>query len=158
MGGNLVETLIGAVVVLVAGVFMVFAYQRADLRPVDGYELVARFEKIDGITVGSDVTMSGIKIGTVVGQELDAKTFLAVVRMSIRNDIQLPEDSSIKVSSAGLLGDNYLAIEPGGAPDLLGHGGEIQYTQGAVDLTELIGKAIYSGTSGGQKPADGDGG
>ena len=149
MSGNLVETLIGAVVVLVAAAFMVFAYQKADLQAVDGYQLSARFEKVDGIKIGSDVMMSGIKIGTVVGQELDTKSYLAVVRMSIRDDVRLPEDSSIKVASAGLLGDNYLAIEPGGAPDMLADGGEIEYTQGAVDLTELIGKAIYSGAGAG---------
>jgi phospholipid/cholesterol/gamma-HCH transport system substrate-binding protein len=160
MGGNLVETLIGAVVLAVAGVFLFFAYSKADLGQVDGYVLTARFEKIDGITVGSDVTMSGIKIGTVVGQELDPQSYLAVVRMSIRNDVKLPLDSSVKVASAGLLGDQYLAIAPGADVDMLAQGDEIEYTQGAVDLTELIGKAIYSsgsGGGGGQKPA-GDGG
>lgn len=160
MGGNLVETLIGAVVLAVAGFFLVFAYQKADLGGVDGYELKARFEKIDGISVGSDVTMSGIKIGTVTGQELDPQSYLAVLRLNIRKDIKLPTDSSIKVASAGLLGSQYLAITPGADTALLEQGGEIEYTQGAVDLTELIGKAIYSagsGGGGGQKPA-GDGG
>lgn len=158
MGGNLVETLIGAVVLAVAGVFLVFAYQKADLGRVDGYELKARFEKIDGISVGSDVTMSGIKIGTVIGQDLDPKSYLAVLRLSIRNDIKLPTDSSIKVASAGLLGDQYLAITPGADTALLERGDEIEYTQGAVDLTELIGKAIYSsggGSGGGQKQPGG---
>ncbi len=149
MGGNLVETLIGAVVLVVAGVFMAIAYTRADIKAVGGYELVAKFEKIDGIGVGSDVTMSGIKIGTVVGQELDTESFLAVVRLSVADDIQLPEDSAIKVSSAGLLGDNYLAIDPGGADEVLAAGDEIRFTQGSVDLVDLLGKAIYSSGSGG---------
>ncbi len=148
MGGNLVETLIGAVVLVVAGVFMAIAYTRADIKTVAGYELVAKFEKIDGIGVGSDVTMSGIKIGTVVGQELDTETFLAVVRVSLSDEIQLPEDSAIKVSSAGLLGDNYLAIDPGGADEILAAGDEIRFTQGSVDLVDLLGKAIYSSGSG----------
>ena len=149
MGGNLVETLIGAVVLAVAGVFLFFAYTKADLASIDGYELKARFEKIDGISVGSDVTMAGIKIGTVTGQDLDPTSYLAIVRLSIRNDIKLPLDSSIKVSSAGLLGDQYLAISPGADSAMLAQGDEIEYTQGAVDLTELIGKAIYSSGSGG---------
>lgn len=149
MGGNLVETLIGAVVLVVAGVFMAIAYTRADIKTVAGYELIAKFEKIDGIGVGSDVTMSGIKIGTVVGQELDTDSFLAVVRVSLSDDIKLPEDSAIKVASAGLLGDNYLAIDPGGADEILAAGDEIRFTQGSVDLVDLLGKAIYSSGSGG---------
>ncbi len=154
MGGNLVETLIGAMVVAVAGFFLFFAYGQADLGAVDGYEVKARFEKIDGINVGSDVTMSGIKIGTVTAQELDPDSYLAVLRMSIRNDIKLPLDSSVKVSSAGLLGESYLAISPGADIDMLENGDEIEYTQGSVDLTELIGKAIYSG---GDKKSDNGG-
>ena len=144
MAGNLVETLIGAVVLGVAVVFLFFAYNKADIARVEGYELIAKFEKVDGIKVGSDVTMAGIKIGTVIDQLLDTESFLAVVKFSVREGIVLPDDSAIKVASAGLLGDNYLAIDPGGSPDLLSAGDEMQYTQGSVDLIDLLGKAIYS--------------
>jgi phospholipid/cholesterol/gamma-HCH transport system substrate-binding protein len=159
MGGNLVETLIGAVVLAVAGVFLVFAYNRADIGSVDGYELTAKFQKIDGIRVGSDVLMSGIKVGAVTGQQLDPQNYLAVVRFTVREDIEVPEDSALKVASSGLLGDKYLALEPGGADAKLRPGGEVQFTQGSVDLMDLIGKAIYSTGSGagGPPPPKGDG-
>lgn len=144
MSGNLAETLIGATVVAVAAVFLLFAFNRAELGGVDGYPLTARFEKIDGVKVGTDVLMSGIKIGSVTGLRLDAERFQAVVEIAIADGIELPEDSALKVTSDGLLGGKYLSIDPGGADDNLQSGDEIVHTQGAVDLTELIGKAIYS--------------
>jgi phospholipid/cholesterol/gamma-HCH transport system substrate-binding protein len=112
---------------------------------VAGYELVARFDRIDGISVGTDVRMSGIKIGTVTSQVLDQKTYRALVRMSIRNDIKVPEDSSIKVATEGLLGGTYLAVSPGGSDAMLVAGGEFETTQGSIDLVGLLGKAMFSG-------------
>lgn len=144
MSGNLVETLIGAVVLVVAVGFLGMAYSRTDVGAVDGYPLSAKFEKVDGISVGSDVMLGGIKVGSVIGQRLDTQSFLAVLELSLTDNIKLPTDSSIKVASAGLLGDKYLSIEPGGEEETLKPGEEIRYTQGSVDLTELIGKAIYS--------------
>ncbi len=144
MGRNLVETLIGAVVLAVAVAFLAFAYTRGGLKTVEGYPLVGKFDRIDGLTEGSDVLMSGIKVGTVTAQQLDPKTYLAVVRFTVGENIQVPEDSAVKVSSSGLLGDKYLALEPGGADAKLKPGGEIQFTQGAIDIMDLIGKAIYS--------------
>ncbi len=145
MGGNLVETLIGAVVLVVAGVFLLFAYSTADLGTVDGYQLTAKFERIDGISVGDDVRMSGIKVGTVSSQHLDMETFLAVLNLNIDDGVELPDDTSIKVASEGLLGGSYLSIEPGGGEELLKSGDEIKYTQGSVNLMDLIGQAIFSG-------------
>ena len=115
MQNGFVETLIGAAVVAVAGVFFYYGWNTTGSGQVAGYELIARFDRIDGISVGTDVRMSGIKIGSVISQELDQKTYRALVRMSVRNDIKVPEDSSIKVSSEGLLGGSYLAISPGGS-------------------------------------------
>lgn len=149
MGGNLVETLIGAVVLAVAAVFLVFAYNRADVGTVSGYELTAKFDKVDGIQVGSDVLMSGIKVGTVTSQQLDPESYLAVVRFTVRENISVPEDSAVKIASNGLLGDKYLALEPGGSDVKLKPGSEIQFTQGSVDILDLIGKAIYSGAGAG---------
>ena len=148
MGGNLVETLIGALVLLVAGVFLVFAYDKAGMARIEGYELVAKFDKVDGIRVGSDVLMSGIKIGSVVRQRLDTKMFQAELRISIAEGIELPVDSTIKVTAAGLLGDKYLAIEPGGEDEVLKPGDQFRYVQGSVDLLDMLGKAIYGGGSG----------
>ena len=152
MGGNLVETLIGAVVLLVAVVFLIFAYNKAGVAKVEGYEVIAKFNKVDGIRVGSDVVMSGIKIGSVVGQTLDPQNYLAVLRISIKEGIRLPTDSAIKVTSAGLLGDKYLAIDPGGAEEMMKPGDTFEYSVGSVDLLDLLGKAIYNPGKGGAAP------
>ncbi|MBT3783004.1 MAG: outer membrane lipid asymmetry maintenance protein MlaD, partial [Rhodospirillaceae bacterium] len=148
MSGNVVETLIGAVVLVVAGFFLYFSYEKADVGAVQGYSLTAKFDKVDGVKVGSDVMLAGIKVGTVTDESLDTKEYLAVLQLSLATNVKLPDDSAIKIASDGLLGGKYLSIDPGGSEDYLEAGDEIRFTQGAVDLTELIGKAIYSGGGG----------
>ena len=154
MGRNLVETLIGAVVLVVASVFLWFAYSMGGLKTVDGYTLVGKFDRIDGLAEGSDVRLSGIKIGTVTKEEIDPQTYLAVVTMSIKPEIKLPTDSSAQVASDGLLGDKYLTLQPGGAEEMLKPGGEIEHTQGSVDIVSLVGRLIFSQTGKKEEPAD----
>jgi phospholipid/cholesterol/gamma-HCH transport system substrate-binding protein len=113
---------------------------------VSGYEVVAKFASADGISPGTDVHLHGIKVGTVSAMVLDSKTYMAVVKLSIRNDVKIPDDSSIKITSSGILGSSYLAIQPGGSDDMLKPGGEIPNTQGSIDLMSLIGRAIYGST------------
>jgi len=144
MQHNALETIIGAIVVAIAIAFLIYAYVGTDSGPINGYEVTAKFNRVDGITTGSDVRMSGIKIGTVTRQELDPKTFMAVLSMNIRSDVVLPDDSSIKISTEGLLGGNYLNIEAGGSFDVLASGDEIIYTQGSIDVMGLLGQAIFS--------------
>lgn len=144
MKRNTIETVMGAVVLVVAGMFMVFAYVSADLTAGGGYTVTANFNKVAGLAVGGDVRMSGIKIGTIVSQELDTETFLAKVTMNIRDDVALPLDSAAAISSESLLGGNYLEIIPGGAPDMIENGGRIDFTQDPVDVVQLIGKFIFS--------------
>ena len=144
MGRSLVETIIGGVVLSVAVLFLVFAYRTADIGAVDGYELMARFDRVDGLQSGSDVRVSGIKVGTIVGQTLDPQTFLAVVRMSIEDSVKLPVDTTAEVLSDGLLGSKYLALVPGGEDKNIEPGGEVKYTQGPVSLESLIGRLIFS--------------
>lgn len=145
MQNGFVETLIGAAVVAVAAVFFYYGWNTTGSGAVAGYEVVARFDRVDGITAGTDVRMSGIKIGTVTSQELDQKTYRALVRMNIRDEIKIPEDSSIKVATEGLLGGTYLAVAPGGSDTMLLAGGEFETTQGSIDLVGLLGKAMFSG-------------
>lgn len=147
MRKNLIETVMGAVVLAVAALFIVFAYSKAEVGKVEGYEINAKFDRIDGILAGSDVRMSGIKIGTVTASALDPKTYFANVSMNIRSDIKIPEDTSIAVSSDGLLGDMFLALSPGGSDDMLPPGGEITTTQGSIDLMGLVGQMIFSQTN-----------
>lgn len=143
MKRNVIETVLGAVVLLVAGVFLAFAYSSADLRPVAGYRITARFNAIDGLTVGSDVRVGGVKIGSVVDQRIDPESYQAVVVMSIRPDIGLPDDSVAAVSSEGLLGGKYVRIDPGGSEGRLHDGSEVAKTRDIVSLEEMLGKVIF---------------
>ena len=153
MAGNLVEALIGAAVLAVAGLFLVYAYNRTDIRSVQGYELSARFERANGLTLGTDVRISGIKVGTVISQNLDPQTFEAVVRLTVKQDLELPIDTQAVVASEGLLGGSYLSLVPGGDEELLGDGDEIEWTQGSLDLMGLIGQAIFAVTDSGTSEA-----
>jgi phospholipid/cholesterol/gamma-HCH transport system substrate-binding protein len=157
MGRNLVETLMGAVVLVVAALFLIFAYSATNVRAIRGYDVYAKFERVDGLATGTDVKVSGIKVGTLVEQRLDPETYLAVVRMSIDNRVKLPEDTVAQVSSEGLLGGNFLALVPGGADKMIPPGGEIKYTQAPVNLVQMLGKFIFNAAEGqgGAKPEGG---
>lgn len=144
-GRNMIETVMGAVVLVVAAMFLAFAYSHSSLRAVSGYEVLARFDRVDGVSAGTDVRISGIKIGTVIDQRLDPDRYLAVVRMSIDPKIKLPTDTVAEVASEGLLGGRYLALIPGGETDMIKPGGEIKFTQSPVDLVQMLGKFMFSG-------------
>lgn len=143
MSSNLVESLIGALVLVIAGWFLVFAYERTDGAVAGGYTLTARFERIDGLGVGADVRLSGIKVGAIVGSELDPQTYQAIVRFSVAENVKLPMDTAAAITSEGLLGGTYLSLRPGGSLENLEPGDEIQETQDAIDLLGLIGKFMY---------------
>lgn len=138
MNRSLVETLIGAVVIIVAVGFVVMAFNRSDARPTNGYEIIAKFDRVDGLRKGSDVTMSGIKVGTVIDQTLDPTTFRAVVRLSIAGNVKLPKDTAARIVSESLLGGQVLSLEPGGDDAVLAPGGEISKTQGSVNFIDMI--------------------
>lgn len=148
MRRNVIETVMGAVVLLVAGLFLFFSYASSGVRSVDGYHVSAKFSRVDGLAPGADVRLSGIKVGTVTGQALDPKTYLAVVDMTIDRSIALPVDSSAEIVSEGLLGGRYMALVPGGAERMLKDGDVIQYTQSPVSLEQMIGQLIFSNQSG----------
>lgn len=144
---SLVEALIGAVVVLVAALFLVYAYTSTAVGGSGhGYPLVAHFPSATGVSVGTDVRISGIKVGSVTKQELDPQTFQAKVTFTVQNGVELPVDTIAKIASEGILGGNYIELAPGGEMDTLKPGEEIEQTQGSVDLMGLIGRAIYSAT------------
>ncbi|MEC7489800.1 MAG: outer membrane lipid asymmetry maintenance protein MlaD [Pseudomonadota bacterium] len=144
MRKNLIETVMGAVVLIVAALFVAFAYSKADVAAVEGYRIRANFDRVDGVLAGTDVRMSGVRIGSVTSSNLDPKTYLANVSMNIRSDVQIPVDTSIAVSSDGLLGDKFLNLSPGGSDEMLLPGGEILATQGSIDLMGLVGQLIFS--------------
>jgi phospholipid/cholesterol/gamma-HCH transport system substrate-binding protein len=142
---NTIEAVLGAVVLAAAAMFLWFAYNMADLRSDGGYDVSARFDKIGGLKIGSDVRLSGIKVGTISNLSLDEKNFMANVRMTINDNIHLPADTVAEVASEGLLGGNYLSLVPGGEDQTIPAGGQIKYTQSPVDLVQLLGRFIFSG-------------
>jgi len=152
MQNNTVETLIGAIVVVIAVAFLYFAYAKTNAAALGGYDVDAKFQRVDGLAVGTDVKLSGIKIGTVSSLSLDPKTYQATAHLNIRQDVKLPDDSSIMVTSTGLLGNSYLSVSPGGSDDMIPAGGSIKNTQGSVDLMSLIGR-FASGAGGAPAPS-----
>ena len=146
MGRNIVETIVGALVLVVAGVFVVYAFSKSDSAGPDGYELVARFGRIDGLKRGADVTLSGVKVGSVTGFSLDPKTYQAVVRLGIASNVNLPADTHAKIVSESLLGGMVVVLEPGGDNTMLKSGGVIEQTQDSIPLTELIAKFMFGST------------
>lgn len=147
MGRNLIETIMGAVVLLVAGFFLVFAYTNADLRKVEGYELQAAFASVGGLDTGADVRINGIKVGTVSSQALDPQSFNAVVKMSITPSIQLPEDTVATIATEGLLGGKFIKLEPGRSKQLIAAGGTIGRTKDFRSIEEMVGELIFLATA-----------
>ena len=143
MKRSAIETVLGAIVLLVAAVFMVLAYNTTDLKPKSGYELTGKFYAVDGLTIGSVVRIGGVKVGAVIDQYVDPELYQAVVRISVQDTIKVPEDSTATVSSSGLLGGKYLKIDPGNSATLLKGGDEIKQTKDVIALEELLGKVIF---------------
>ena len=141
---NLTELLAGAVVLLVAAGFLGYAVAHTGRSTLSGYTVHAKFERIDGLAVGSDVRMAGVKIGTVASATIDPKTFQALVTFSVLSTLKLPKDSSAEITSDGLLGGKFLAIVPGGEEKVLADGGEVTITQSSVSFEQLLGKFIFS--------------
>src|SRR5580698_7917473 len=143
---NAAEVLSGAVVLLVAVGFLAFAVAHSGRSSVSGYTLTAKFDHIDGLPVGADVRLAGVKVGTVLDERIDPQSYLAVVTLSVRNGLQLPKDSSAAINSESLLGGEYISLSPGGDTATLAPGGLITITQSTVSLEQLLGKFIFSVT------------
>ena len=144
MKNSVFETLIGALVLLVALVFLVFAYKSANFTEFRGYELSANFSQAEGISKGTDVKISGISVGSVIDQTLDPNDYTALVTIRLNSNIQLPIDSTAAIVSEGLLGGRFISIDPGGDPDFLQPGEKIIYTQASPNLEQLLGKFIFN--------------
>lgn len=144
MKRNIIETVLGGIVLVVAVGFIVFAFKSSGLSSgTDGYEITAEFDDASGLTPGTDVRMAGVKIGTVVSQRLDTKTYFAKVVLSIDSSIELPSDTSARIVPEGLLGGNFVELEPGGDTENIAPGGEVEYTQGAINVVDLLGRFVF---------------
>ncbi len=155
MRANMVETVMGAVVLLVAGVFVFFAYNTAQVRAVSGYTVDAAFFKVGGLTPGADVRISGIKVGTVTDRRLDPRTYDAVVTMTVDSRVRLPADTVASIGSEGILGGKYIRLEPGRAGEMIADGGRIANTRDYRSLEDQVGEIIFLATNpgGGSFPA-----
>ena len=144
---------------LVAAGFLAYAVAHSGRGAVSGYTLNAKFTDIDGLSVGSDVRMAGVKVGSVVAERVDPQSYLAVVTFSVQDGLQLSKDSSASITSDGLLGGKYLALAVGGDTTMLRPGQTVTITQSSISLEQLLGKFIFSVTDlvGAMKPAPGSG-
>lgn len=156
MKNSTVETLIGAVVVVIAAAFFIFAYQTSGKGHAAGaYRISAEFDNAEGVSVGTDVRVAGVKVGSVVGFTLNPENFQANVLMELDPKVKLTEDATAKVTAEGLLGSKFISLEQGGAETMLADGGVISNTQGAVDIWSLISQAMFQGKGGSTGGASG---
>ncbi len=160
------EVLTGAVVLVIAAGFLGYAVAHSGRTIVSGYDLHANFDRIDGMGVGADVRLAGVKVGSVMAARIDPKTYLANVTLNVADSIRLPKDTSAEVTSEGLLGGKFLNLTPGGDSTMLKPGDVITITQSSVSLEQLLGKFIFSvtdmvnavkGQQGGASPGSGSG-
>ena len=147
MAENTTEVLVGGVVLAAAIAFGVYGAQVAGLaeRGSDTYELTASFRSVEGVNVGTDVRLAGVKVGTVTDVALNPDTYRADTTVTLREATQVPDDSAIVISSEGLLGGNFVEIVPGGSPFFFADGDEIVDTQGSVSLISLLLKFVSGG-------------
>lgn len=140
---NILEASVGAIVILISVFFVIFFYSKTGFS-VKGYGISALFERIDGLNVGSDVRVNGVKIGKIADISIDPKNYQAKVIMTLDDSFKLPEDTSAEISSTGLMGEKYVALVPGGSDKNLKSGDTITDTQPSISFEKLIGKFMFS--------------
>ncbi|MCV6597128.1 MAG: outer membrane lipid asymmetry maintenance protein MlaD [Mangrovicoccus sp.] len=146
MAQNRTELAVGAAVLLLAGGFLAYTMGAVGSNPArSGYELNARFRSVDGVRVGTDVRLAGVKIGTVASIDLDPQSFQADTILNLREDVILPDDSSAVITTEGLLGGTYVEIQPGGSPFNYEPGADIFETQGTINVISLLAKFVSGG-------------
>ncbi len=147
-GRSLAEVATGAVVLVVAAIFLGYAVLHSGRGNVtaEGQVLRARFDRIDGLSNGADVRIAGVKVGTVTASRIEPQTFSAELTLRIDRSLKLPTDTSAEVASEGLLGGKYVSLVPGGSEQILADGAQITLTQGSVSLESLLGRFIFSVT------------
>jgi phospholipid/cholesterol/gamma-HCH transport system substrate-binding protein len=148
MANSVAEAVIGAVVLATAAGFVIYAGQVRGMSVAGGsYPLTAKFRSAEGIGVGTDVRLAGIKVGSVTHLALDPQTFEADATFSVQDNLALPDDSDVKISSEGLLGGNFVEVTPGASANNFASGDQILNTQGSVSLLNLLMKFAGGGGS-----------
>ena len=147
MGRKGIETMVGVFVLLglLAVVFLALkAANLASFRVGNTYAVTAKFDNIGGLKVRAPVKSAGVTVGRVTGIALDTKSYQGTVTIEIEQGLEFPDDTSAKILTSGLLGDQYIGLEPGGSDKNLKAGGQIKMTQSAVVLENLISQFLYS--------------
>lgn len=150
MGRHAIETVLGAVVLAVAALFLSFAYSSSDLQKVKGYIVSANFPMVDGLKEGSDVKVNGVKVGSIASMSLitdpGPNQYLVDVKMSVNPNVRLPTDTVAMAATESLLGGKYMSLEVGIDDELIkmDGSGRITRTQAPMRLDDLIGQLIYS--------------
>ncbi|HEX7006201.1 MAG TPA: outer membrane lipid asymmetry maintenance protein MlaD [Alphaproteobacteria bacterium] len=162
------EILVGSLVLILFVLFIVYAFTGTGIAAREGYPVTAEFGQVDGLVVGSQVTLAGLPVGEVTNLELDPEGMRPIVTMVIDRSIELPVDSSARVATDGLLGPKFIKIDPGGDEEVIQPGGQIQYVQDAVIVERLLQKIVNDAEARRQEraqaapgcscPADGAGG
>lgn len=138
-----VETIMGLVVLVIALLFLGFAYSVSDLQVVKGYTVNAEFTKVGGLSIGSDVRINGIKVGTVTAQDLNNEDYTVKVTFSIAQNVKLPKDSVAAIAGDGLMGNKFVKIEPGMAKEYLQDGDSFAKTKNFKTIEDMVGEIIY---------------
>lgn len=146
-----IETIMGLVVLGVAVLFLVFAFKVSDLQVVQGYPLNAKFMKVGGLSIGSDVRINGVKVGTVTSQKIDNEDYLVNVSFNIAPDVRLPKDSTVSIESDGLVGDKFVKIDPGKSKEFLAANDSFANTKDFKTIEDLVGEIIFMVTDEGKK-------
>jgi phospholipid/cholesterol/gamma-HCH transport system substrate-binding protein len=150
MKGNILEAVIGAVVLIVASFFVYFAYVSSGEKIKDGYTLIARFDDASGISPGSDVKLNGIKIGIVKKLTLD-DNYQAQVVLLLEDGRTIPNDSSAAITTDGIMGNKFIAITAGYSKEKFVPGDEIESTRSSVNLEKLIDSFALGGNKKGME-------
>ena len=150
MKRNVLETTLAAMVLVVAGVFLVFAQNVGNVASIQGWQLKAKFNSVDGLGIGNDVRIGGVKVGTVVGLTIDQQDYRALVKMQILKELKLPFDTVAAVASEGVLGGKYIALEPGQGKLSNQNGLFLKNTKDVEPVETTVGKEIFGlGVGGG---------
>jgi phospholipid/cholesterol/gamma-HCH transport system substrate-binding protein len=144
MKNNVLETVLGAVVLAIAGFFIYLAYTSGQTNISSGYIVFAKFDRIDGLSLGNDVKISGVKVGNIMKIDIDPSDYQAKVSLLIRKDIKLTTDTSAEVVSESLMGGKYVSLTPGADEGCLSPNDTITITQSAISFEQLIGKFLFS--------------
>jgi len=152
---NTFETLIGTFVLIVAIIFVYIAMKVSNntQNMKAGYKVIAEFSNIDGINIGSDVKIAGVKVGSVTDILLNSQDYKAILTIKFQKDVLVPSDSLFKVSTSGLIGAKYINVKVGNEEDFFKNGDKADFTESTMDLEDLIGRYVFNNENKNEKKA-----